>query len=281
MSAVSTELLPEPVSYNSVSYSLDTTKATMNRQEEKIFQRGQIIGMRRAGMSIAAISTELAITKSTVRRWCQRWEETGNVTDEARCGRPRKTSPADNRSILESATQSPLQTAVAIRNELQLQVSAGTVRNRLHEAGIHHRTPAVKGRLTDQHRAARLEFAQQHIDDGLDYWGRVIFSDEKTFASNTHGRLHCWRRDNTRYERQNIYEEGRSGHVTCNVWGWIHLHGVGELTEIRGRFTAEQYIEILEEVMVPSVRAMALPYPERIIFMQVYIFSSPVSLLFG
>lgn len=82
----------------------------------------------------------------------------------------------------------------------------------------------------------------------------------------------CWRRDNTRYDRQNIYQEGRSGHVTCNVWGWVHLHGVGELTEIRGRFTAEQYIEILEEVMVPSVRAIALPYPERIIFMQVNIF---------
>lgn len=186
MSAVSTELMPGPVAYNSVRYSLDTTRATMNRQEEKICQRGQIIGMRRAGMSTAAISTELAITKSNVRRWCRRWEETGNVKDEARCGRPKKTTLADNRAILESATQSPLKTAVAIRNELQLQVSAGTVRNRLHEAGIHHRTPAVKGKLTDQHRAARLEFAQQHIDDGLDYWRRVIFSDEKTLIRFTH-----------------------------------------------------------------------------------------------
>ncbi|MPC69979.1 Transposable element Tc1 transposase [Portunus trituberculatus] len=225
MSAVSTKLLPGPVTYNLVNYSLDTTRATMNRQEEKIFQCGEIIGIR-AGMSIAVISTELAITKSTVRRWCQRWEETGNVIDEARCRRPRKTSLADNRAILESAIQSPLKTAVAIRNELQLQLSPGTVRNRLHEAGIHHRTPAVKGKLTDEHRAARLEFAQQHIDNGLDYWGRVIFSDEKTFTSNTHGRLHCWRRYNTRYDCQNIYEEGRSGRITCNVWGSVHLHGV-------------------------------------------------------
>lgn len=49
----------------------------------------------------------------------------------------------------------------------------------------------------------------------------------------------------------------------------MHLYGIGELTEIHGRLTADQYIEILEEVMVPSVRAYALPYPERIISMQV------------
>ena len=46
------------------------------------------------------------------------------------------------------------------------------------------------------------------------------------------------------------------------------MHGVGELTDIDGKFTAEKYIEILEEVMLPSVREYALPYPERIIFMQ-------------
>lgn len=46
------------------------------------------------------------------------------------------------------------------------------------------------------------------------------------------------------------------------------MHGVGELANIEGRLTADKYIEILEEVMLPSVRAYALPYPERIIFMQ-------------
>lgn len=56
--------------------------------------------------------------------------------------------------------------------------------------------------------------------------------------------------------------------MTCNVWCWLHLYGLGELTEIHRRFTADQYLEILEEVMLPSVRAMALPYPERVVFMQ-------------
>ena len=49
----------------------------------------------------------------------------------------------------------------------------------------------------------------------------------------------------------------------------MHLHGVGEFAEVGGRFTAETYIEKLEEVIVPSVRAYTLPYPERITFIQV------------
>ena len=64
-----------------------------------------------------------------------------------------------------------------------------------------------------------------------------------------------------RYERRNIYEEARSGHVTCNVWGWMSLHGVGDLTRIDGRFTAVKYIDILENFFLPSLRQHNYPFP--------------------
>lgn len=131
--------------------------------------------------------------------------------------------------------------------------------------------PAKKERLEEQHRQGRLQFAREHVGKDLDFWGRVIFSDEKTFQSTNHGQLHCWRADNTRYDHRHIYQEARSGHVTANVWGWVNLNSIGELVEINGRFTADQYLEILEEVMLPTVRAYTLPFPEQIIFMQVCI----------
>ena len=34
----------------------------------------------------------------------------------------------------------------------------------------------------------------------------------------------------------------------CNVWGYITAFGVGDITRIQGRFTAVQYIQILEEL---------------------------------
>lgn len=173
----------------------------------KISLRGRIVGMREQGASISSIARDLGLTRNTVRKWCNRWEEEGDLRDHSRCGGPRKTSAADDQRIIDEATRNPLTNAVAIRYALHLGVSS---------------------------------YAQRYAQEGLQFWARVIFSDEKTFVSNTHSRLHCWRPNNTRYNRENIYEEARSGHVTCNMWGWVHMFGIGELAEIEGRFTAEK-----------------------------------------
>ena len=119
----------------------------MNRQEQRICKRSRIVGMRESGMSYKHIARVMGISLPTVRLWCRRWEESGNLNDMARAGAPRKTTPEEDRAIIEAATQNPHINAVAIRETLDLGVSAGTVRSRLHANGIHHRTPALKGKL--------------------------------------------------------------------------------------------------------------------------------------
>ena len=263
-----TVIMAYKAGYQSVLFYLP---ANMAQDPHKVSLRSRLVAKRQAGMSVAAIAEDEGVSQTTVKKWWTRWQAEGDVCDHPRSGRPRKTTLEEDQRISEQARQTPITNAVQIREQIQLQVSRKTVCNRLHEAGVHHRIPAEKENLTERHRNRRLVFAQQYVNMDLDYWGRVIFSDEKSFSSTTHGRPHCWRRNGTRYNRENIYEVARSGHVTCSVWGWVHLYGVGELTAIDGRLTAEKYIEILEEVMVPTVRAMAIPYPERIIFMQVRI----------
>lgn len=54
----------------------------------------------------------------------------------------------------------------------------------------------------------------------------------------------------------------QSGHVTCNVWGWVALHGMGDVFRIEGRFTAAKYIELLETSFLPSLRERNFPFPE-------------------
>lgn len=72
-----------------------------------------------------------------------------------------------------------------------------------------------------------------------------------------------------RYDRQNIYEEARSGHVTVNVWGWICIHGMGDVVRIIGRFTAAKYQDILENFFLPSLQRRNYPFPPGpIIFVQ-------------
>lgn len=63
-----------------------------------------------------------------------------------------------------------------------------------------------------------------------------------------------------RYEKEHVKATKRSGRITVGMFGWISGPGVGELTDVgEGRFTAEKYVEILEEVLLPSVRAVLFP----------------------
>ncbi|KAK3867730.1 hypothetical protein Pcinc_026833 [Petrolisthes cinctipes] len=66
---------------------------------------------------------------------------------------------------------------------------------------------------------------------------------------------------NTRYDRRNIFEEARSGHVTVKVWGWIFIHGMGDIVRIEGRFTAAKCLEILENFFIPSLQQRNHPFP--------------------
>ncbi|KAG7168096.1 putative Transposable element Tc1 transposase-like 57 [Homarus americanus] len=156
----------------------------------------------------AGLAREIGISKPTVRYWWWRWEESGNPLNQSKSGGQRKTTPADDQRIVEAET-SPLINAATIRERLQLDVYAGTVRSQLHEVGIHHRTLAIKENLEDCHHTARFQFAQQYEGEGIDVWGKVVILDEKTFASATHGPLHC-RRPNMRHEHQNINEVART-----------------------------------------------------------------------
>ena len=172
----------------------------MNRQQEKLALRGRIIGHLECGRSSRDIANDLWISRSTVQRWVQRWHESGDLTDRPRGRPPRVTTPEVDQRIRQASEDNPINNnAVRIGELLHLDVSAHTVRRRLHQQDRHHRTPAIKQALTEEHRANRLLFAQAYVDKDLDFWSRVIFTDEKTFCSTAHGRKHCWRRNNTRY----------------------------------------------------------------------------------
>ncbi|KAG7166709.1 putative Transposable element Tc1 transposase-like 41 [Homarus americanus] len=146
----------------------------MNTTQQHLTTRGQIIALRQEGLTVRAIADRLAVSTSTVKRWIRRYAETVAIRNN------------------------PFSNTVAVREALHLDVCAQTVRSRLHEASIQHRVLAIKERLTEQHRTGRLQFAQQYVGEDLEFWSRVVFTDEKTFASTNHSKIHLWRPNRTR-----------------------------------------------------------------------------------
>jgi transposase len=62
--------------------------------------RDQIIGMLRAGRNQSATAREYGVSQSTVSRLAARYRETGSTRDRPRSGRPRETSPHQDRHIV-------------------------------------------------------------------------------------------------------------------------------------------------------------------------------------
>ena len=70
--------------------------------------------------------------------------------------------------------------------------------NRLKAEDVLCRTPAAKTHLTQEHRERRLAWSAERANLGLDFWNRVVWSDEVTFRSDTNGTQHVWRTAGTR-----------------------------------------------------------------------------------
>ena len=175
-----------------------TVKMNHRQPHTSLSLRRSIVDLHKANISPREISRQLGVDKRTVYRWICQERQRGNIENLPRSGRPRSTTPHQDQLIIDMARRTPLTNAVTIRKEIQTQVAVQTVRNRLHEAGIHHRIPAEKPFLTAIHQQERLGFALQYYPKDAEFWQQVIFCDEKTFASDDHGSLHCWRPANTR-----------------------------------------------------------------------------------
>lgn len=195
-----------------------------------------------------------------IQRWIARYNnpnfENRPLQSLPRPGRSPFFNQANIDRINDYTTEHPFTSARQITEELHLQCSPQTVRNVLHKSGIHCRRLARKVYLSAEHAVARLQFAEQHLNRDQ---GQTIFSDEKVFSTSDDIMPVLWRPNNTRYNPQNVQPERRSGRISCGFWGQICASGPGEIVQITGRLTGEDYKDILEDVFLPSARVF---FPE-------------------
>ncbi|KAK3888414.1 hypothetical protein Pcinc_007542 [Petrolisthes cinctipes] len=215
----------------------------------------------RTGHSNGEIARHLGISPHTAAGWIRRFADSGNTTDKPRCGRPHCTTPdQDLLAIIGAYDGDPFTTTTSILSAYDISCSMQTIRNRLHASGLRGRKLARKPELTERVMEQRMEYALEYSDKDQEFWNNVIFCDEKTFSADEEWVSWVWRTENTRYEKEYFKPTKRSGRISAGLFGWISGAGVGELTDVgEGRFTGEKCVEILDEVLLPSVRALLFP----------------------
>ncbi|GFX09908.1 transposable element Tcb2 transposase [Trichonephila clavipes] len=146
------------------------------------------------------------------------------------------------------------------------RISATTVRNHLHNAGLYARRPVVCVPLNGRQRRNRLCWAREHVSWTQQRWVSVLFTDESRFTMESDsGRLLIWREERTRYHQSNTVERHsyRGGGIL--VWAGISLGGHTDLHVFHGgTVTGLRY---RDEILDPYVRPYAAAIGNDIILM--------------
>ena len=137
----------------------------MARNTLTMADRIKIITLMEQNMSQVDVANILHLNQSIVSRLWRKFQETQLVAYRPCEGCPCKTTPGQDRYVRLSACRNPITSATTLRHELHeatgVVVSSQTVRNRLHDIGLHARRP-----LKTQHS---VHITGVLVQDGLEH----------------------------------------------------------------------------------------------------------------
>ena len=233
-----------------------------NRKELSEFQRGMIIGGRLLGHSLSEISSKFLIPKSTVSDVITRYNK-GQISSKTRSGRPKKTTPQNDRAIGRLATKDQANRRIPlpgltteINTTYQLDLSSRTVQRRLKESGIVHRKAKPCPVTTPKIRTVRLPWASQHSHWTLEQWKVLLFSDECRVSLNgPDGRVKIWRKKGEEFH-PDCMDQRANYTPGLMVWGCFSWVGLGPLIILNTSITGQTYSELIETHVYPTLLAM-------------------------
>jgi DDE superfamily endonuclease/Transposase len=232
-------------------------------------QKNNILSLASSGLSICKMATKLNIPKSTIGEYLQDLLPDRKTT---KTGRPPKLSPTDQHAIINQIHTGKAENAAQLTRHINSiisnPVSSQTVRRTLKDASFKAYTKKKKPFLSAAHRRKRLAFAQKYREWTVEDWKRVIWSDEtKINRIGSDGKQWIWKQKGQGLVEREVQGTVKFGGGNIMVWGCMGWNGVGQLAEVVGRMDAKQYVDILNDHLLPSMEDSGIPL-EDIIFQQ-------------
>ncbi|GFX47034.1 transposable element Tcb1 transposase [Trichonephila clavipes] len=200
------------------------------------------------------IAAKVPCGLSTVVRALKRFSERNFIADNRRSGRPRKTSLREDRLLHRISLSNRKLNFSQIFKQWTLtsnvSVCPRTFRGRLLEIGLRGCKARPKPLLTQFQRKRRLTWAREHSLWTIKDWE----SDESQFCISGN--------QSSAYVRRRTHEEFIPQFLKLTVkyptkvmvWGCMSSHGVGRLHIGSGTVKAMDYIEILQNKLLPTAR---------------------------
>lgn len=219
-----------------------------------IFEKTRIITLVEDGWSFQQIGDRFGRAKSTVQTFVEKWRREQTVQRKRGTGiSNKKTSNQEDINLVDYVRENPFETAVTAVQRTGFPASDRTAQRRIVQcSNLKNRAAAPKPFLKATHKEQRIGFALEHLGENEDFWENVIFSDEKTFQSYHNGRIRVFRPPSSRYHEKYTQKIKNEGRFSVNVWAWISARGPGVCWNIGGSLNTNRYLNILENVLLPS-----------------------------
>src|SRR6266853_1117998 len=234
------------------------------------FEKGRMIGLLEAGLSVRNVARRVGRCVSVVQRWWSRWKTNGSCHRQVGSGRPRLSSRRDDQYLRLVIRRYPFLNGSALRqrwrNATGTLASVYTVTRRARDMHLRSYRPLIQIPLSRAHREARRQWCQERIRWGRDQWRRIVFSDESRFCMDFNdGRLRVRRLPSERYSEPFIVPHDRYGGRSIIVWGAISVTGKTELVTLRGNITAQRYVD---DIVRPHIVPFMRDHEQRVLFQQ-------------
>ena len=175
-------------------------------------------------------------------------------------GRHRKINERISMWIGRNVQIKPFITRFEIKTDLEgagINVSKDTIIRALYRTGFHSRSPRKVPLLKTKHVKDQLKFVKTYEKKGMQFWEKVIKSDEtkvELFGRNT--ATSVWRKNGTAFKKPNTIPTVKFGGGSIMIWGYFSSKGTDELQVIHGKMNGSMYREILEKNIQKSATSL-------------------------
>jgi transposase len=234
------------------------------------FERGEIVGLRKANFSIREIADILKRSKTTVEHIINDYFKKDKTSATLRPGRPKKLTKRDNRQITKIVKKTPKITVKEITQELKelnISVCDSTVRHILHSNNYYGRVAIKKPLVSEKNRKKRFGWCNFRKFWKKE-WDNIIFSDESRFEIFQNDSINwVWRRPNEQYNIKCLSPTVKKSDGIM-VWSCFIKNKMGPFILVEGTLNAEKYIELLKKHLIPFINELKKDNNNEIIFQE-------------
>lgn len=143
--------------------------------------RKLVVADHNQGLFNREIARKFTISEAAVRNIIKKFQDTGYVMDKTGRGQKRKTKDTEDRRIIREVNRSPTISSRKIKENIHETVFTRSIPRLLPKTDLRNSFAQRRPLIRNINKQKRLAFAKKYVNMLLEFWKKVVWSDESKF----------------------------------------------------------------------------------------------------